>query len=83
MASSLGISEECAADYQADEKGVSINFEAIGKVFDDLLEGKSVSPAWKDEITEYYNNVNNSRLLGSKSEGPQKRLRLTGGNYHE
>ena len=51
-ASSLGIYKDRAANYNADHRGISINFEAVGSALCTLRETGDIKENWCDKITK-------------------------------
>lgn len=59
-ASKIGIAANRAVTYKNDKKGVSVNFEAVGKAVRTMAEcrrlDKAIDDNWADEIAEYNKN---------------------------
>lgn len=53
-AQDIGISEEFACDYHADQKGTNLNFEAINNVVSDCRSGYKIDRNWKNDIESDY-----------------------------
>ena len=56
FASSIGISEEHAVEYIADEVGTLQNFEVLNETVSSVRRGKKVSREWKKSIVEDVNS---------------------------
>lgn len=51
-AAKFGISSDRAANYNADEKGTRLNYEAVSNAISGLRSNKRVDENWKSEIDE-------------------------------
>jgi uncharacterized protein YegL len=54
VANNFGIDANRAVNYHSDQKGTSLNFEAMSKVVSDLRCSKSLDVEWKKEIEDDY-----------------------------
>lgn len=54
VASRFGISEERAANYNADSEGTELNFKIMNEEIQNLRRNKAISPDWKDRIDKDY-----------------------------
>lgn len=58
-AKSFGISEDCAANYIADERGTELNFMAMNNAISNVRSNKKLSKDWKKDIEADFQNRKN------------------------
>lgn len=58
-ASSMGISEDCAADYHSDTKGTAVMYQSLTEALHCVRTNQKLGRSWKKEVDSDYKNRKN------------------------